>query len=196
MFPDRLNPDRWEQGSEFHLMDYRSQYVPKNPWDNDCLFMGAGRDAICILLRHGIHQRGWLRFWIPGYLCPEIAQSIVSTGITVMVYDNNPFRVFDEWDRLTLQKGDAIFVVNYFGIGVQPDLTNINSNKVEIVEDHTHDPWSDWSWSSKADWCIASLRKTLPIPDGGVLWSPRSHTLPSTVVFTTERKIASLEMMP
>ena len=30
-----------------------------------------------------------------------------------------------------------------------------------------------WCLYSKADWCIASLRKSLPIPEGGMMWSPK-----------------------
>ena len=47
-----------------------------------------------------------------------------------------------------------------------------------IVEDHTHDLVGDWAMNSQADWCIASLRKTLPIPEGGILWSPVRDRLP------------------
>ena len=47
-----------------------------------------------------------------------------------------------------------------------------------VVEDHTHDLIGDWAVQSTADWCIASLRKTLPLPEGGMLWSPKGLKLP------------------
>jgi hypothetical protein len=112
-----------------------------------------------------------------------------------MVYDNNPFENQGKWNKLPLKAGDVILAVNYFGLGYQPDYTAINREQVEIIEDHTHDPWSQWAGNSQADWCIASLRKTLPIPDGGVLWSPRNLPLPQPVDFTTGRKMASLEKL-
>src|SRR5690606_12183576 len=36
----------------------------------------------------------------------------------------------------------------------------------------------DWALNSNADWCVASLRKTLPVAEGGILWSPKNHSLP------------------
>jgi hypothetical protein len=58
---------------------------------------------------------------------------------------------------------------------------------VDVIEDHTHDPWSDWARESRADWCIASFRKTLPLPDGAVLWSPRDHPVPPPAALTTDQ---------
>jgi hypothetical protein len=46
-------------------------------------------------------------------------------------------------------------------------------------EDHSHDPFSDWARTSTAPYAVASLRKTLPLPDGGLLWSPRGLRLPA-----------------
>jgi hypothetical protein len=47
-----------------------------------------------------------------------------------------------------------------------------------LVEDHTHDPQSSWARSSIADFAFASLRKTIPIPDGAIAWSPRHLLVP------------------
>ena len=49
---------------------------------------------------------------------------------------------------------------------------------VTVVEDHSHDPFSDWARDSTAPYAVASLRKTVPLPDGGLLWSPRGLSLP------------------
>ncbi len=69
------------------------------------------------------------------------------------------------------------------------------ASHVEIIEDHTHDPYSKWAYNSRSDWCIASLRKTLPIPDGGVLWSPVRNSLPIQAVVTRTRSEASLKKL-
>jgi hypothetical protein len=58
------------------------------------------------------------------------------------------------------------------------------------VEDHTHDPWSEYAASSTADLCMASLRKTLPVSDGAVLWSPRGHALPEQPPMSEQMRIA------
>ncbi len=185
-----------EYGSEFHLMDYKIESINEAPWQlNECLYMGSGRDAIRLLLSHGIHHRGWLRLWIPGYFCQDVIEAILSTSITVMVYDNNPFEIKDQWGDLAFRAGDVIFLVNYFGFGNLPDFAGIDRKCVEIIEDHTHDPWSEWAGNSQAEWCLASLRKTMPVPDGGVLWSPQGLSLPDKVDFTIERKNASLDKL-
>jgi len=187
----------WEQGSEFPLMDYHTDRKTRHPWSENCLYMGSGRDAIRLLLNHGILNHGWLRLWIPGYFCQEVFENIKlsGSGITIMVYDNNPFADDKPWENLLFNKGDVILIVNYFGLCGQPDYTSIDRQHVEIIEDHTHDPWSDWAWNSQADWGIASLRKTIPVPDGGVLWSPQGWALPSRVKSTFEHRIASLEKL-
>jgi hypothetical protein len=73
-----------------------------------------------------------------------------------------------------------VLAVNYFGIrsGDHWSAWRAATSSVALVEDHTHDPQSLWSQSSTADFAFASLRKTLPIPDGAVAWSPREIPLP------------------
>jgi hypothetical protein len=47
-----------------------------------------------------------------------------------------------------------------------------------LIEDHSHDPFSLWAQQTTAHYAIASLRKTLPIPDGGMIWSGQNMELP------------------
>jgi hypothetical protein len=46
-----------------------------------------------------------------------------------------------------------------------------------VIEDHTHDMFGHWALYSDADWCIVSIRKSLPLPEGGMMWSPKGHRL-------------------
>lgn len=187
--------NRWEQGSEFHLMDYELEdAVNDTPWRDSGLLLGSGRDAIRLLLNYGMAHRGWLRLWIPEYFCQEIAEAILSTGIRVILYNAHPFDACQA-TNLSLQPGDVVFVVNYFGLTPKPNYTGINFGQIEIIEDHTHDPWSEWAFTSQANWCLASLRKTLPIADGGVLWSPSCLPLPPTALLTEAHKAASLNKL-
>ena len=59
---------------------------------------------------------------------------------------------------------------------------------VPVVEDHTHDLIGGWAMNSHADWCIASLRKSLPIPEGGMLWSPVGLPLPEAPKVSEENE--------
>ena len=65
--------------------------------------------------------------------------------------------------------------MNFFG------FRGVRTNKtipVPVIEDHSHDLVGEWPQNSDADFCIASLRKTLPISEGGILWSPKEKKLP------------------
>jgi hypothetical protein len=50
-----------------------------------------------------------------------------------------------------------------------------------VIEDHSHDPVSPLAARSRAAYAFASLRKTLPLPDGGVVWSPQGRATPTEI---------------
>ena len=77
------------------------------------------------------------------------------------------------------QSGDVILIVNTFGLFSPVDYQRLYDQDLPVIEDHTHDPSSDWALGSQAMYCFASLRKNLPIPDGAMLWSPVDAGLPS-----------------
>lgn len=172
-----------EFGSDFHLCDDMPQLRGKAPerWRAGG-FYADGRQAICDLIRH----RGWLRIWIPGYFCYEIVRTIAGTGIAVAFYDDGP-----EADdtaavaKLPFRAGDVLLRMNFFGLR---DCRDNAALPVEVIEDHSHALSGPWVEGSNADWCFASLRKTLPLSEGGVLWSPRGHELPAPPPQTTENR--------
>lgn len=170
---------RWEHGSEFHfLAPGEGVSDPQHPWDRGHLFLAGGRNVLTHLIDHGRAVRGWRRMLVPDYYCPEVVRAIVATGIPLGFYPADPRQPI-EWPVERLQDGDAVLVVNTFGCQFAPVRPVRPGLRIELVEDHSHDPWSGWSWSSTADFALASLRKVLPIPDGGVLWSPAGHSLPA-----------------
>jgi hypothetical protein len=71
--------------------------------------------------------------------------------------------------------GDVVLVAAMFGA---PPNVHVDPSTV-LIEDHSHDPTSTSAFSSTAAFAFASLRKTLPLPDGGVLWSPRELPVPA-----------------
>jgi len=183
----------WEQGSEFHVMEYiRKDERVESPWNRDGLFFGSGRDAIKAILFLGMASMGWKRLWVPAYFCQKVVGAILETGINVQCYQSWYPGTIEENDcPCTIIKGDVVLVVNHFGLKSGIELGFDRGNAAVIIEDHTHDPWSSWARNSKADYCIASLRKTLPVPDGGVLWSPRNQRLPVLPPLTEEHRRAA-----
>lgn len=190
---DQTKSQYWEQGSDFHWMTYQKE-VPKTlPWTNECIWGGSGRDLFRLLLKHGMQTYDWRRLWIPAYFCKEVTSAILETGIDVAVYPYGPADEGSPLEKIDFLQHDVILVINFFGISKRIKYRSDQRKTITIIENHTHDPWSNWSCKSDADWCIASLRKVLPLPDGGVLWSPLHHQLPSAVSVTNKRRNASLK---
>ena len=182
-----------EQGSDFHWITYKKNTLKMLPWTDKCIWGGSGRDLFRLLLKTGMDSYGWRRLWIPAYFCNEVTYAILETGIDVAVYPYGPVDEGSPLEKIDFLPRDVLLVVNYFGISKRNKYDSDQRKIVTIIENHTHDPWSNWSYKSNADWCIASLRKVLPLPDGGVLWSPLHHQLPSAVSVTNERRDASLK---
>lgn len=184
-------PDRWEHGSEFHWASFPPEpRAGVYPWRAG-LLLGSGRDALRLLVAHGRERRGWRRVLVPSYFCQEVVRAMAALGPELAVYPDSPLERIPVLPPL--RRGDALLHVGYFGLRSGPSLELPAG--VDLVEDHTHDPTSPWAGTSRADFCVASLRKTLPIPDGGALWSPRGHSLPSCPPGTPERARASSDKL-
>ena len=165
-----------EYGSDFHWIDFE-QDLPKYPWIKPC-FTGSGRDAIRLLLMFGKTQLGWKRIWIPTYYCPQVVQAIISTGIQTKRYNDSPISTELLLNQMDFEYNDILLLVNYFGMRNMRSISWAAVESCTVIEDHTHDLVSEWTQNSTAHYCFASLRKTLPLPDGGVIWSPQSLVLP------------------
>lgn len=182
-----MTAERWEHGSEFHRLDASPPGLDFRapPWVGGHR-LGSGRDALRLVVRHGLAGRGWRRLWVPGFLCQEVVAALAGEGLALGAYFDLPGR------PLALPpatRGEAVLVVNTFGLRAGP--TPSLPPGVDIVEDHTHDPTSPWAAGSRADFAVASLRKTLPVPEGGVLWSPKGHPLPAAPPVTEVRRAAA-----
>ena len=187
------NSIRHQYGSEHYLLDYDGGSGSDNPWDKEFRSYASGRDALRSLLNYGQKEIGWRRLWVPSYFCQEVVASLKSTGISIELYDDSPTDESCALDIRNVRDGDAMLNVNFMGLRLQRETELYGA--LAVIEDHTHDPWSTWASESPADWCVASLRKTLPIPDGAVLWSPRKRALPEQLMCMPERAYASLNKM-
>lgn len=98
---------------------------------------------------------------MPEYFCYEIIDSIKKNDIEICFYNDNPLLDDDiEISKIKFEDGDVLFRMNFFGLREFRDNSELG---ISVIEDHSHDLIGDWPVNSNADWCIASLRKTLPI---------------------------------
>lgn len=167
-----------EFGSDFHYINSGS--AKGNTLENyfpSANYYADGRQALI----HLYHSEGWERLWIPEYFCYDVIESLKQAGLDIIFYADYPGYDNDNKTIAEIQrKGhfrakDALLRVNYFGMR---SYRNSGRIQIPVVEDHTHDLIGEWALESSADWCIASLRKSLPIPEGGILWSPKGLPLP------------------
>lgn len=160
-----------EFGSDFHDFEFHMGKSVLDFFPESNLY-ASGRQALLALAL----TRGWTRLWVPSYFCEESLECLDRTGIELVRYAITPTdNPVDTVCALPVVKGDAVMVVNFFGLF---PLRSFQGMPCEVVEDHTHNLIGDWAIHSSADWCFASLRKTLPIADGGILWSPKGLVLP------------------
>ena len=156
-----------EFGSDYHYIDsYNGGNVGLSSVFGHATYLADGRMCMVALNR----QYGWRRLWMPDYFCYEVIETIKKqTGIEVMFYADHPL-MEGMVENLPFREGDVLLRMNFFGLrGVRRN----NGIPVPVIEDHSHDPFGPWALCSDADWCVCSLRKTMPLPEGGVMWSPK-----------------------
>jgi hypothetical protein len=150
------------------------------PWLGGASLFASGSEALVGLVRWGVRRHGWRRVWLPSYYCPDVPAALLTAARGEV--ELRPYPDASPWTPTDLgvvpaTSGDVVVVANQLGVRPRPDLARLVGGAV-IVEDHSHDPGSAWALGSHADYAFASLRKTLPISDGGALWSPQDLELP------------------
>ena len=175
-----------EFGSDFHYIDtYNSGRAHLTDVFRNAMLLADGRQCIVVLIR----QYGWRRIWMPDYFCYEVIETIKEqTGIEVVFYADNPLEE-GKVENLPFEEGDVLLRMNYFGMR---DVRLNSGIPVPVIEDHSHEPFGHWALYSDANWCISSIRKSLPLPEGGMIWSPKQFTVDSLHFSEENEKIAAI----
>jgi hypothetical protein len=167
-----VTTERWEIGGEFHLP--AEPPGPYHRWPDGAVWYALGRHALEALLA----KLRPPRLWLPDYFCHEVA-SRWAEAAEVALYEDDPRWTEPRWESLAPGRRDVVVAVNYFGVREAGRWGEWRSGTpCVLVEDHAHDPVSEWAVGSGADYAFSSLRKTLPVPDGAILWSPCGLDLP------------------
>lgn len=164
-----------EFGSEFHM---ELEALQAHEAENDLFsllgaynacYTDSGRSALRLLQA----QRHFRRVLVPAYLCASAWEGLAPAEI-----DFYPLDDCLHADGAALlrkaEKADAIYLCHYFGFLQPPQtLAALAALKRErgltIIEDTTHSLFT--RAQTVGDYCIASLRKWFPVPDGGVLYA-------------------------
>ncbi|MGH2559893.1 MAG: DegT/DnrJ/EryC1/StrS aminotransferase family protein [Thermomicrobiales bacterium] len=172
---------RWEVGSGFEWRDdtcddpNAATLLPPGH-----VLFSSGSGALLALVRHHGGRSARPVLHLPSFFCMKVAARL-RAAFDLAWYQDEPAAPQPHFDSLRPAPGDWVLAVNLFGIRTGKAWTEWLAGRDEIilVEDHTHDPFSPWAGRSATHYALASLRKTLPLPDGALLWSPRQLPVPA-----------------
>jgi len=147
-------PAPFEMGSWFHLME-------EFPTSSHSLFRDAklfrsGRDALRSIVTAA--PRKIRRVHVPTYFCHDVTEHIRSE-FDICLYSDAPFLPSF---NLEIDDDELAVVVEYFGNPAHPVVTG-----GLVALDRTMAPWADHRYQRNPDAVFGSLRKTVPLPDGG-----------------------------
>lgn len=109
------------------------------------------------------------RIWIPDFVCPAVIDAVTKAGIALSTYAIDGGLRLCETDWLgAVDAGDAVLTVDYFGFPF--DLNGLRGLGATIIADCCQALFKMPNWQD-ADYFIASPRKFVGVPDGGILVS-------------------------
>ncbi|MDN3667142.1 hypothetical protein ACFFU1_07105 [Algibacter miyuki] len=166
-------------GSFFSYIDPKSELLAdsKNQFNplNNTLFYN-GRHAIKYIVELIQKEKNINTFWLPEYYCQHVTHWLKQNYSNIKTYPvdpKNPDYCIE--GNLFLENNDIILVNNFWGISkCNLDYQN---DTVSVIEDHSHGWLSESCLNSSADFCVASLRKSVPAPLGGMAWIPNGASL-------------------
>jgi len=136
----------------------------------------SGRSALLALFEEILQQNKVNTIWLPEYYCHNVLNFLRRNYNNIRLYYINPFNYKIDYNfQRFAKKGDVIVLNNYFGL-FEYNYNPKSTNRPIIIEDHSHAWLSPQAKNSKADYCICSVRKTYPIPGGGVTWIPNAKS--------------------
>ena len=165
-----------ELGSEFHLNPddlflKRNNVVAYFERNYDVLWVDSGRTAIKL-----VDFEKDKKILLPEYICESVINCFDRGKIVFYkIKSDLSIDMDDLLCRMSEQIG-LVFWVNYFGhLQSQSDILKIKRNAefygITSVEDNTQSLFS--KHDCIADYMIASVRKWIPIPHGGILYTTK-----------------------
>ena len=166
-----------EIGSDYNLslenIKRESSTIFKYLSNYNILYMDSGRSALMLLAK--VLQNG--QILLPEYICKSVISCFSSNNIRFYRLKADLKIDINDLNKKITKDTAIVFVMNYFG-ALQPANVHSfldkkrNKFRFKIIEDTTHSLFS--KPMTIGDYCVCSIRKWFPIPDGGLLYSKKS----------------------
>ena len=147
----------------------------KNNFSQKFVFFQTGREAFLYGLKE-LNLDKKKTILIPGYICYSLVEPIIKKGFTVEYYDVNKNLSVDLKYLKAVVKNkniSALVIVHYFGflMEIREIYDFCKSKNIELIEDYCHSFLTRISKEKPTlnTTKIYSLRKTIPITDGGAI---------------------------
>lgn len=167
----------YEIGSHFEIddnlkLDFK-QSIAWLPNLGDSTFTYSGRAAIELAIKDIKQARNIKSVYMPSYCCNSMIEPFVNNKINIEFYEVS----FSESQGLIYNIDadndcDIFFAMSYFGLErfkLDNTINNFIAQDKIIIEDITHRLLSSPSYTQKAHYCVASIRKWFPIATGGYI---------------------------
>ena len=141
--------------------------ISDSPWINSdkTIFTSSGRDALFAIIKtvaKDLYATNKLTVWLPSYYCHPITEALAQF-YRVRIYQSTPYTPSKIDYPFT--SSDILVLVEFFGA---PSLTSFSGSPIVLL-DKTHNPLSEQSYRYDIDYSFGSLRKILPVADGGFI---------------------------
>ena len=165
-------------GGEFEIdLSLQRDFIPQP----DVYYYASGRTALYQILRSLSSQHR--KLWLPDWLCHTMVDAVEKAGFEYYFYElDADFKAtIEALDKSGFKDGEAVLMINYFGLqdltGISKSIKDAYPNAV-VIED---DVQAYWVFAEKenpyADYRFTSLRKALPVPDGGLVKTERPRPM-------------------
>lgn len=114
--------------------------------------------------------------WVPSYICSDVYHTLVAVA-NLQFYADYPDEPCPRFDTLKAEPGHTVLIQDTFGLGnmSQWDDWKIPNPDVILIEDISHSSTQDRYLESPAHHAFTSLRKSLPVADGGLVFDYRGE---------------------
>lgn len=184
-----LNESIWRENKD--------KLTDDNLWEG--LSLRSGRDALKVIARE--YEPTYVL--LPSLCCESMILPFIMYGHKIIFYkltEKYKIDIKDVESILYNLKDKTLFLyMDYFGIlSIDDDaLRSLRKrySRLVFIEDRTHNLIWESQRVFEADYVMASLRKWINIPDGGVLWSRRrleNEVLGEDILFAKTRLKAQI----